>query len=327
MTISPVSDRAFDGWLAEASRPDFEKALRQNIQALEAEVRKGTLIDCGFFDIFKRDIEELKRLSVSQHKVVSGGASVYDELTERVNRAAVGICPQKPDVAKLNLVGAPLLPTELSCDDTGVSKKGLAALAEVGFSSRRIIGDGDCLFRSIACGLLTECHGEELEGQIRHIAQNPAFAGVNLQPVFESIKKVGAHQPLESVMNDPVMSNMWVSFLRRASTLCMREQIVADPLVKPTFIQMLRAHFVEFKDLPDDKAIMAYLARMESNNAHMYGGQPEIIALSNVFGKNITVYDAYLIATEQQPIPRAIPVGDIHLLLKGIHYQPLFMAS
>jgi hypothetical protein len=198
-----------------------------------------------------------------------------------------------------------------------------------GCSIQKVVGDGHCLFRSIAVLLMNQTNLETLQ---KHADNFQQFMSpeIQLKDLFEKTQGLirTKNSPGAILCSDPSLSKGWILFLRN---------LVVDWWISvfsserksdfaPTFIEEARAR----GNTGDEDTILAqYMSTMGSYDDSPWGGEAEIVAFQQALGMNIHVVD--LQTPKEQRRGPLIPAGgnptDLYLLRssKPDHYDALYI--
>ncbi len=284
--------------------------LAYNFDIMEKAIAEGHAkdIDIGFIEIFANDLQELSKITFDKSKIHG--------LTTRLNVAADRICEATSSVfsdvdprSQRPLVGikqpVSVLAKELN---EGLTKTGLERLDPF-FTMRRIAGEGHCLFRAVAVGVLDYLEKvpnplkDEFLTKLRE--QVARFEDESLTALYEDIQLVG-QLPKEEAFK---ASDRLVAFLRQLACCYNRNS-------KNEVLQGL---------ISED-----YLQEMSSMQKCQHGGEPELVALQNVLGLDLRVVDTAVIAKGEQTAKSYLEAKKeetVFLLLSPIHYDILYDKS
>jgi hypothetical protein len=222
------------------------------------------------------------------------------------------------------LIGHALIAPATLASSYGPGTKVKAGLVKLQghFNVLKVKGDGHCMFRGIAYGIATDYAAGDANVKTAYLvglnslkAQYPAL----LRDIDRVIEILQNQEAPEATMSTKAPSDSLVSFLRKLA--CAYN--VAHP--SDAFRSNLAA---------GGESMSSYCRTMTHMNpdSAVYGGQPELVALSTVLGLKISVVDALVqdaaeIYTTDLTPPQALNPGmnrpSVTLLYLPGHYDVL----
>jgi len=281
-------------------------------------------ISLEFIEIFASQIQEIEQRNngkstaatqeLNDHLAAAAGR-IYNCLDRKL------LSPElKPNVAQniqVPLIGdAPINPSQLILDHTAKTIKAGLTKLEGHHTVLKIKGDGHCLFRGIATGLL-----------INYESATPSERHKFIQH-FENVK-----------IQFPQITEDLDQMIRILSQSRSMLETMKTPKTSDAFVQILRRLACEYNKTNEDLSsiivaesrtdIHTYLNEMSDMQTAKYGGHPELLALSQVLGTKIRVVDAAvqnrpgIHYTDFEPAKDYLPSYSISLLLRPGHFDYL----
>lgn len=218
-----------------------------------------------------------------------------------------------------SLMGSAVTPKVLAADhERKFMKLGLEAI-EGQFKIYPIKGDGHCLFRSIAAGILLQFKqngpgaSEELFENIRKALSanqrlDMAADIAKMKSIVQNLYSEEAPASVEMIMQDKDFSNEMVRILRRLACVYNRENMTDTLLAE-----------IEASGLTAGQ----YFKAMEDMDSKSMGGEPEIVALSQCFKKDIKSIDVEAIGRgDLSPDEfEGQNASDLFVLFRGEHFD------
>lgn len=273
----------------------FSKEIAYNLQIMESTLKSGIAVDQGFLSIFKNDIQ-----SLSAHKI-------DNQVTADLNLKLQGVAAKlqviaSGSIAQADTPSAPSPMTLFSSDakfedvvvpliqgrkefseliktyDSGPTKIGLEYL-DAQFYYRPIKGDGHCLFRSIAAGILFEVERKGPQEKERILNQ-----------LMKEIEPLGNKAELDAGLASLIQAMDDITDKNRGVEDIIGNQKQSDALVKFLRFLAVEHNKVHGLDVNQEEAnatagsVEAYHANMVDMSKAECGGHVEIHALANALG-------------------------------------------
>ena len=220
----------------------------------------------------------------------------------------------------------------MSSDNASVNK-GLQILHDGGYRVRRVRGNGQCLFSSIATLLLTEERLTALRSQLPNLKDRALYGDLDpLSLIDTCLQMLHDGVSVEALLQNPQTNDRWVNFLRTIATNWLHKEIIQNPECQVQLAQAAREAIPELRQNDNDREVcQIYLRRMASMTEPCYGGEPEIFALKSILGIDIHSIDVKTLGslTSQAAVDSSLPqiadLSDIWLLYHGSHFDPLYL--
>lgn len=198
-----------------------------------------------------------------------------------------------------------------------------------GCSIQKVLGDGHCLFRSIAVLLMKDSVLDVLQHYLEEF--QCASPKMPLNELFERTRALlHINQPPGKILSSStVLSEAWITSLRNLAVNWWTRAFFNSPdsgFVR-TFIASERAR----GNMDDEETIFAqYMSTMSTYEQASWGGEPEIVGLQQALGINIHVIDLQTPKNQRQDgalLPATLSVTDLYLLRSSgpDHYDALYI--
>lgn len=256
--------------------------LHYNMQIMQETLDRGIAVDAGFLEIFRNGANEL---ALSRRESRSIKSKIVNLNTY------------------LNQVSRPVIEKAVSAEEFAErfsSEKIQKGIRLLGCRSiRKIRGDGHCLFRAFASGLL-EVHRNASKQQRRKLRR--IFLKLSNPEIVQIVtglldKKKG----IEQVLEDSYASGRLVELMRNLA------------------VKEIETHSDLYSHFIDDQSVEDYCKRMQSMKLATYGGELELAVLAKIFHTNIQVHNAtsknHFVSCGIKNAPK------VHLLYTDIHYD------
>ena len=290
-----------------------EIAYNLSIMKQTIDGGKGAAIDLGFIEIF--------HTAIADQKGAKSNEIALKELTKnleaqerRLYEAKFGKLESEVAVRKCVENKASLNALADSYGSCAV-KEGLKKLHKEGFSYRPVIGDGHCLFRSVASGFLSDFASQPKQAQDR-------FLGSFFKDIasLKSPRLMELSRHFETALRD-------IQSKRKTVDSVLTNQATSDSLV--AFLRLLACDYNRKFGGREFAASLAgisnvapaqYLADMADMKKKEYGDELEIAALSKTLRKKIKVLDA-------RSIGQGEAIDSLHTLYGRSPGEPIYLLN
>ena len=273
----------------------FYSDLYKNIKDMEDTLKdRPKTVDrdyCGFIQILNNDLNELRSSNFDKTKI--GELSSKLELaSDRVYELASLTFENVNANDVRPLVGRKKHISTIAKElKEGPEKNGLDKLHPF-FKMRSIAGDGHCLFRAIGVGLIDYVNTSSKRDRTIFLSK---ISNIDLRAFLQKPKKDAYKE-----------SDMLVAMLRR---------LAVDDMEDST------------NEVLKEITTPEYLKEMSDMSKCAHGGEPELVAISNIFGLDFRVVDSIVVAKNQK-LPQEYLEGKtnktVFLLHTPIHYDILY---
>lgn len=257
-------------------------------------------VDLAFIEIFLADINQLRTEGFDSDKIAKLNAKLEPLADRMVDSANKVFGPNEAFVdVEVPFMGKKSSFKELEKEyqnGNGYIKKGLAVLDE-GYEFYRIRGDGHCLFRSVAAGVVRKlslsdeafCQGvlSGLDALKKKYASNPYISEehfVRIRTILQKVAQDHSEDFFEKTMSERETSEEMTEFLRRLA--CARNHARLD-----NDVDFARALFAE-ASANDYDSVQDYLKDMADMSKKLSGGEPELQALAEALQIDLHILDA-----------------------------------
>jgi hypothetical protein len=305
--------------------------IRYNLDILAGKVPvKGLVINTisiEFLELFATQIQQLDQNSSQVHKSVT--QDLNDQLAVTAGRVYESIERGGGPLFSLQPVVVPLIGQALITPATVAASYGPGTKVKAGlnklqghYNVLKVKGDGHCMFRGIAYGLAKHYAAGDSNVKMACLTaleslkrDYPALSR-DIDRVIEIFSKQASAQ---ATMSTKATSDYLVSFLRKLA--CAYNAAHPSDVFQSNLIvrgESMQTYFRKMTDMNPDRAV--------------YGGQPELVALSTVLGLKISIIDALVqdsaqIHTTDINPPQALNSGmnrpSVMLLYRPGHYDVL----
>ena len=270
--------------------------LNLNLKDLEDTLQnRPHLVDrdyACFIEILANDLQELQKTNFDNSKIHALTARL-EQTADRIYAVVFKDNHSRPKIGPVQQISD--VATQMS---QGLTKSGLEELNPL-FMLRRIAGDGHCLFRACAVGLLD--YLSTLQSAQKHDYI------VSLQKhspdCIEEIKNLLLLPKEEAYQQSEVL----VAYLRKLA--CSQMQKSDNEVLKANILSE------------------EYLKNMASMQKGEHGGEPELVALGQALELDLRVVDAIVIGKAQQTAAsylQAPAANTVFLLHTPMHYDILY---
>lgn len=301
---------------------DSFKEYEYNLKIFENTLKKGIPLDEkfeGYIKIFR-----------DQLGILANDPSVFDKLPELLNRIDQAEELLKVNIQTFTVVKTPLMGEEKPLSNLaesyvqGAVKAGIEAL-DPDFTYRSIRGDGHCLFRSIAAGLLIKFETTSKEEKQNYLIELEArlkkYVPTFSNDKFKFLKGIltlieNKDMNISDLMNSQDLSDELVLILREISVGYQRELIKRRPDSEMKYSL----------EEAGEGDIETYFSNMTDLKKATLGGDLELFSLSRSLGININVLNTQAIGQGQDKNNIHNQFGhqgrpSIHLLFRPGHYD------
>lgn len=272
--------------------------LYKNLKDMEDTLQnRPNLVDrdyACFVEILANDLHDLQKTNFDKTKI--------HELTARLEQTAdriYAIAFANPDSSPPRPLIGPVQPiADVSSQmSLGLTKTGLEKLASH-FTLKRIAGDGHCLFRACAVGLLDYINTLQDDQRQQYVA--------NLQKssadCIDEIKTIVLMPKEEAYLQSDIL----VAYLRKLACS-----------------QMQKSDNEVLKTIISDQ----YLKNMADMKKLEHGGEPEIVALREALALDLRIVDAVVVGKDQQTAESYLEnpaANTVYLLHTPMHYDIVY---
>jgi Peptidase C65 Otubain len=308
-----------------------------NLDVMQRTLDKGGHIDLGFIEIFAKDLDNLIAQNQSAPQKINNEvitrlqgqlAELADRCTEvaqkTIPNSSTSKSPEMKDVVVPLIGSTTSLKTLAEVYDNGSNtKKGLEQL-DAEYQYYPIKGDGHCMYRSAVAGALSGLAAlpvdrrvtfmNSLQSTVQTLGRNSPELANGYNTFASAVDRLTSHEhpaTLEEIMIHSQISNDLVKFTRTLA--CSWNKLYGNEVFENEAIV-----YAGSKDL--------YLADQVDMQKADLGGNPEIVALSNVFKIGFTVLNAPVIGRGDLSAGRmdfsvADKFYDILMLYRPGHYD------
>jgi hypothetical protein len=272
--------------MAELDNVAQFREISYNLDIVEKTLKTGKAVDIGFVEIFANDIAKLRDKKLQNQlstRLTVIAAKIYD-VTEGQ------FFPSRLADTARPLVGKAVELKQIAAEYTDGKVKTRLEKLDSSFVMKPIAGDGHCLFRAVAVGILEFLQKnnasirESFLSRIHAVvekfkATNPTLE-IRFQEVLEILNDLSSKtKSLEEVLNNRQTSDILVSFLRELAV---------------SYNEVEGGATFESEAIVEEGSKEAYLRKMKDmrSDTPALGGEPELIALMRTLDIELINIDA-----------------------------------
>lgn len=296
---------------------DAHAEIQHNINVLVHSTEVRIKVDVGYYAIFRQALKELESIAPDRTTL-----HATQQLSQQLESLISKIQGPVHSFFTDDLVSAchgPMLPSVGiegdSCDPWHDILNQMDQVCDL----IKIRGNGHCLFSAMAVGLLCKYCGDHravVREKIQCFREAPFGAQISpivWKKIVDSLGQCDTPQGVVGVMSDFGVSQAWIILMRRLAEIRLREKIL-DPEYKTHIEYELRESGI-FIPIDD------YLKNVGNIDARQWGGEPERVALSEVFEN---LFECF--SFKSQNLERLFQHPDgVYLLFNGTDHYDLVL--